>query len=168
MEFDDLIRSRFSVRSFKSDEISDEFKRVIVEAGILAPTAKNNQPEIIYVVESKEGLDLIDSVTPCRYNAPVCMIVCSDMNKVYKNGDFNTAYIDASIVATHMILEAKNLDIDSCWIQSFDPKVLKEKFEIEDNLEPICILDFGYRTDNCKPSPMHSSRKSYFDVARMM
>lgn len=168
MVFEELIRNRFSVRSFKSDFIPDELKRVIVEAGIMAPTAKNNQPEIIYIVESEEGLNLIDSVTPCRYNAPVCMIVCCDTNKVFKNEEFSTTQIDASIVATHMMLEATNLGIDSCFTLSFDPKEVKKKFEMEDNLVPVCIIDFGYRTDNCKPSPMHESRKTYFETARMM
>lgn len=166
--FEQLVKKRFSARSFKNDYIPDELIRVIVECGIAAPTAKNNQPEIVYVVRSDEGLAKIDKLTPCRYNAPVCMIICSDRDVAYKNGDFSTYQIDASIVATHMMLEATNLGINSCWIQSFDPKEVKSLFEMEDNLEPVCILNFGYKTDACNPSPMHNTRKSYFDVARMV
>ena len=168
INFDQLIKKRFATRSFKSDNIRDELIRVIVEAGIAAPTAKNNQPEIIYVVRSEDGLAKIDKLTPCRYNAPVCMIVCADKDVAYRNGDFSTYQIDASIVATHMILEATNLGINSCWVQSFDASAVKEIFEIEDNIEPVCILNFGYKTDACTPSPMHNERKDYFEVARMV
>ena len=52
----------------------------ILEAGRLAPTAKNIQPQKIYVACSKEALDKIDQVSPCRYGAPIVLIVCSDKN----------------------------------------------------------------------------------------
>ena len=130
LDFEQLIKNRFSTRSFKSDDIRDELIRVIVEAGISAPTAKNNQPEIIYVVRSEEGLAKIDKLTPCRYNAPVCMIVCADKDVAYSNGEFSTYQVDASIVATHMILEATYLGINSCWVQSFDPDDFQDLLEI--------------------------------------
>ena len=78
MEFERVIRERFSARKFKNDLISDELINKILEAGNLAPTAKNSQPQKIYVVKSKEGLEKIDKASPCRYNAPVCIIVASD------------------------------------------------------------------------------------------
>ena len=75
MEFEKVIKERFSVRKFKDDKVSEELIQKILEAGNLAPTAKNYQPQKIYVVMSKEGLEKIDKASPCRYNAPVCLIV---------------------------------------------------------------------------------------------
>ena len=66
MEFEDVIKGRFSARKFKDDMISDDLINKILEAGNLAPTAKNNQPQKIYIVKSKEGLNKIDKASPCR------------------------------------------------------------------------------------------------------
>ena len=113
MLFEDVIRKRFSARSFKDTEIDEKLIIKILEAGNVAPTAKNLQPQKIYVVKSKEGLQKIDKVTRCRYNAPVCLIVASDKNIAWSNGNYTTFEMDASIVATHMLLEATNIGIDN-------------------------------------------------------
>ena len=76
MEFDIVIKERFSTRSFKSNVVSDEIINKILEVNNYAPTAKNMQPQKIYVVKSIEGLNKIDQVSPCRYNAPVVLKYC--------------------------------------------------------------------------------------------
>ena len=55
----------------------------ILEAGRLAPTAKNLQGQRIYVVQSAEGLAKIDALTPCRYGAPTVLVVAYDKNSVF-------------------------------------------------------------------------------------
>ena len=61
MEYEKVIKERFSTRKFKNDKVSDETLKKILEAGNFAPTAKNIQPQKIYVVRSEEGLKKIDS-----------------------------------------------------------------------------------------------------------
>ena len=164
MEFEKVIRERFSVRKFKDDSVSDELINKILEAGNLAPTAKNNQPQKIYVVKSKNGLNKIDKASPCRYNAPVCLIVASDKNIAWSKGNYSTYEMDACIVATHMMLEATNLGVDNIWIEMFDKSVLKQEFNLDENIEPICLIPLGYRTDDCTPSPMHNKRKDLSEI----
>ena len=164
MEFEKVIRERFAVRKFKDNLISDELINEILEAGNLAPTAKNLQPQKIYVVKSKEGLDKIDKASPCRYNAPVCLIVASDKNVAWSKDNYSTYEMDACIVATHMMLEATNLGIDNIWIEMFDKKILKQEFNLGENIEPICLIPLGYKTDDCKPSPMHNTRKDLSEI----
>lgn len=159
MEFDKVIRERFSVRKFKSDLVSDDLINKILEAGRLAPTAKNNQPQKIYVVRLKEGLEKIDKASPCRYNAPVCLIVASDKNIAWSKENYSTYEMDACIVATHMMLEATNLGVDNIWIEMFDKNILKQEFDMSENIEPICLIPLGYKDDLCVPSPMHGQRK---------
>ena len=60
MEFEDIIRKRTSVRKFSNIKLEQEKLDKILEAGRVAPTAKNNQPIKIYIVNSKEGIDKID------------------------------------------------------------------------------------------------------------
>lgn len=164
MEYEKLIRERFSTRKFKDDMVSDELITKILEAGNVAPTAKNYQPQKIYVVKSSDGIEKIDKATKCRYNAPVVLIVASDKNIAWSNGDYSTFEMDATIVATHMMLEATNLGVDNIWIELFDKNMLKEEFDIPDNIEPICLMPIGYKTDDCTPSPLHSMRKDLNEI----
>lgn len=66
---------------------------------------------------------------------------------------------DASIVATHMILAAKNAGVNSCWINFFDPEVAARELGFPVNEEVLMLLDLGYAADGAKPLPLHSQRK---------
>ena len=88
MEFEKVIRERKATRLFSNKKIEKEVLNNILEAGRIAPTAKNIQPIKIYVVESEEGIKKIDKCTPCRYKAPTVLIVCGDKDKAFnKNGE---------------------------------------------------------------------------------
>ena len=81
-----------------------------MEAGRVAPTAKNLQEQHIYVVQSENVLAAIDKVTPCRYGAPVVLVVAYNKNNVftYPGEKRDSGIEDASIVATHVLLAAYN------------------------------------------------------------
>ena len=116
MEFEKVVKDRFSVRMFQDKMVDDAIIKKILEVGRLAPTAKNLQPQKIYVVRSKNGIEKIDKVTRCRYGAPVCLLVCSNKDVAWAIGDYSSYEMDASIVATMMMLEATNLGVDNIWI----------------------------------------------------
>ncbi len=161
MEFSKVIRERYSCRSFDSKRIEREKLAEILEAGRLAPTAKNLQEQHIYVVESKEGLEKIDRITPCRYNALTVLVVCYDRNNVfvYPGEKRDSGTEDATVVAAHMMLAAKDEGIESCWINFFDPQKAKEELSLPENEEAVMILDLGYAKEETKPLPTHSKRK---------
>lgn len=166
MEFNDVIRKRTATRKFSDKKISKEDIEKILEAGNLAPTAKNYQPQFIYVVASDEGLKNIDKITPCRYNAKCCLLVCSDKEKAFQKDEYSTYEIDATIVATHMILEATNLNIDSTWIEAFNHQETKKAFNIDNNLEPVCIVNLGYKAEDCPKNPLHNQRKNIDEIVK--
>ena len=166
MEFEKVIRERFSARGFKNEIVSDELITKVLEAGQVAPTAKNQQPQKIYVVKSSEGLNKIDQVSPCRYNAPIVLLVCSDKDVAWSKENYSTYEMDATIVATHMILEATNVGLNSVWVEMFDKNKTKEIFELEKNIEPICLIAMGYKEDGVVPSPMHTSKKSLEETVK--
>lgn len=168
MEFNDVIRKRTVTRKFSDKKISGEDIEKILEAGNLAPTAKNYQPQFIYVVASDEGLENIDKVSPCRYNAKCCLLVCSDKEKAFRKDEYSTYEIDATIVATHMILEATNLNIDTTWIEAFNHQETKKIFNISDNLEPVCIINLGYKADDCPENPLHNQRKNIDEIVKYL
>ena len=164
MELEKVIEERFSVRRFSTRKVEKEKLDKILHYGNIAPTAKNIQPQRIFVVETEEGLEKIDRISKCRYNAPTVLIICSDLDEVYKDEFGDTADIDASIVLTHMMLEAYNLGVDSVWVDLFDHIKIKEEFNIPERCKPVAIMPIGYREEGVVPSPMHSTYKDINDI----
>ncbi len=158
MEYDKLIKERCSIRRFTDEVVSDDKLEKILIAGNLAPTAKNTQPQRIYVVKSEEGIKKIDEITNCRYHAPIVLVFCCNMDEVCQLDVGDTSDIDVSIVATHMMLEATNIGVDSCWVDLFDHIKIKEVLNLGDNIKPVAIMPIGYRK-NIGPSPLHDKKK---------
>ncbi|HJG07034.1 MAG TPA: nitroreductase family protein [Megamonas hypermegale] len=161
MEFTEVVKNRYSCKKFNDSKITAQQLNEILEAGRLAPTAKNLQEQHIYVVQSEEGLAKIDKVTPCRYGATTVLVVAFDKNNVftYPGGKRNSGIEDASIVATHMILAAHNAGVDSCWINFFDPEVLAKELNLPENEEVLMLLNLGFAAEGTKALPNHFSRK---------
>ncbi|MBE6129647.1 MAG: nitroreductase [Erysipelotrichaceae bacterium] len=161
MELKKVIKVRFSCKKYSDRQVEDEKIQAILEAGRLAPTAKNLQEQRIYVVQSPEALAKIDTVTPCRYNAPTVLVVAYDRDNVftYPGEKRDSGTEDATIVATHMILAAADEGVDSCWINFLDPDKAKEALGLPENEEVLMFMDLGYAAEGAGPLPNHSSRK---------
>ena len=162
MDFQQVIRERFSVRQYSDRAVEQEKIDAILEAGRIAPTAKNLQPFKIYVIKSEESLRKIDKVSPCRYWANIVLLVCWDQELAYVNNRWwhSTVEMDACIVATHMVLEATNQWLGNIRIELFDRDMLRNEFDLPDNLIPICLLPIWYKAEDCPMNPSHNVRKS--------
>ncbi|MBR3198518.1 MAG: nitroreductase family protein [Bacilli bacterium] len=160
MDFEEIIRKRTAIRKYSDKKLEKEKLNKILEAGNLAPTAKNNQPFKIYVIETDEGLKKVDEASPCRYNAQTVLLVCGDKNEAFHKEDYSTYEMDCSIVTTHMMLEATNLGVDNVWVEMFDQNMIRDLFEIPENLIPVCLLMLGYKADDAKANEAHSIRKN--------
>ena len=162
MHFMEVVANRFSCKKYDgSRPVEPEKLRAVLEAGRLAPTAKNLQEQHVYVVQSPEELAKIDSVTPCRYGAPTCLVVTYDKNHVftYPGGQRDSGVEDAAIVATHMLLASATAGLDSCWVNFFDPEKVKEALALSESEQVVMILDLGYGAAGTKPLANHASRK---------
>lgn len=157
MSFLELAESRYSVRDFSSREVSDEIIGKILDAARLAPTAVNYQPQHLYVVKSPEAVAKLNGLR-ALYGAPLAIIVCYDENIVWKNSRSgkDSGDTDTAIVTTHMMLEAWEQGVGSCWMCAFSPKDVREAFEIPAGIEPVHILALGYPSDSCRPSERHT------------
>lgn len=162
MTYQEIVTNRFSCKRFDaSRQISKEQLDAILEAGRVAPTAKNLQEQRIYVCQSAEVLAKLDSITPCRYDAPTCLVVAYDKNNVftYPGDKRNSGIEDATIVATHMLLAAESVGVNSCWINFFDPDQLAATLALPENEEVLMILDLGFALEGVGPMQNHFSRK---------
>lgn len=160
MDFLELASKRYSARSFREIPVPQTAVDQILMAGKAAPTAHNNQPQKILVVQSEKGLQALKKCTECHYHAPLALIVCYDRDKSWKRvyDGKDSGDIDASIVATHMMMEAADLGIGSTWLMYFIPEAVRAEFELPDSVEPVVILVMGY-TD-AEPSQDHFSRRN--------
>ena len=158
--FMDLARQRFAVREYKQTPVEQAKLDSILEAGRLAPTAKNVQPQHIYVLQSPEAIAKINELTRCAYGAPVVFLVCYDADLVWTKEDgTNSGDMDCSIVGTHMMMEATELGLGTCWVKWFDPAQVAAAFELPANHKPSFLMPCGYASENAKPSDHHFSRK---------
>lgn len=168
MEFNEVVKNRYSCKKYDGRKVEKDKLNQILEAGRLAPTAKNLQEQKIYVIESEEGLAKIDKATPCRYGASTVLVVAFDKNNVfvYPGEKRNSGVEDATIVATHMMLAATNIGVDSCWLNFFDPDKLAKDLGLPENEEILMIMDLGYATTDTKPLDNHNKRKSIDETVK--
>lgn len=160
--FINLATERYSVRSFTDQKVEQDKLDLILRAGQVAPTAVNKQPQKIYVLRSEEAIRKIKSVSPCIYGAPQVFLVCYDENICWKNNGndgHSSGEMDATIVLTHMMLQAAELGIGTCWVCYFDMKKTAELFDLPDHIKPMALMPFGYPAKNSKPAAMHSKRR---------
>ena len=162
MEFKEVIKNRYSCKKFGNQAVEEEKLTAVLEAGRLAPTAKNLQEQHVYVLQSADALAKIDAVTPCRYGAPVVLVVAFDKNNVftYPGGKRDSGAEDAAIVATHMILAAANEGLDSCWVNNFDSEKAAKALSLPENEEILMLMDIGHAAEGAGPLENHGRRKA--------
>ena len=170
MEFKEVIQKRYSCKKYSGRPVEPEKLTAILEAGRLAPTAKNLQEQHVYVIQSPEGLAKIDAVTPCRYNAGTVLVVAYDSENVfaYPGGKYDSGAEDATIVATHLTLAAADEGVDSCWVNFFDPDRLAELLGLPEKEKILMALDLGYAAEDAGPLPNHGSRKPLEETVTYM
>ena len=171
MTFLELAKSRYSVRSFQDQPIQEEHMRQILEAGHVAPTACNNQPQKIYIAQSPEAREKLASVCRCTFGAPVILVVCYDRTRDWKNKlqpGYESGQTDAAIVCTHMMLEAAELGIGSCWVGYFNADRVSEVLGLPENVRVSALLPMGYPADDAKPLPLHSAFREMDEIVTVI
>ena len=167
MTFQELAHARYSVRSFQDRPIEEEHLNLILEAGRVAPTACNFQPQKIYVAKSEESRAKLASVCRCTFDAPVVLVVCYDRNRDWKNKlmpGYESGETDAAIVCTHMMLQAFELGIGSCWVGYFNPQVVAETLGLPENVTVSALLPMGDPAEDAQPLPLHEQVREFADT----
>jgi len=169
-DFMTLARERYSVRKLKSDPIPEEAIAAIVEAGRIAPTAANRQPQRIFVLKSQEALDKLKLCTRSHFNCPLAFIIAFDKNECWVRpfDGKGSGDIDASIVTTHMMLAAWDLGIGSTWVMFYEPDKVQANFDIPENLETTAILVMGYAADDAEPAKGHLEKKPEAETVQVL
>ncbi|MDD4212613.1 MAG: nitroreductase family protein [Bacilli bacterium] len=157
MDFLELAKARYSVRKFSSEPVRKVDLNLILKAGHLAPTACNKQPQHIIVIDTTEGLSQLKKCTTSHFNCSLAFLVCYDTTQcwVREFDGKNSGEVDASIVATHMMLEAASIGVGSTWVMHFIPEAIVEEFSLPPHIIPVAILVMGYPALDAHPSSLH-------------
>lgn len=160
MDFMELAQARYSVRRFDERPVEREKLDQVLEAGRLAPTAVDYQPQRILVFDGEDNRQKVKESTKFGFNAPVYLLVCYDRNESWKRADgCDYGPVDCAIVVTHMMLAAASLDLGTTFVGDFDSAAIAEQFCLPPYLEPVALLPLGYKAENNAPAPMHTRRK---------
>ena len=170
MELQQAIKTRRSIRQYSAEEITQEQLQTIINAGMLAPSAGNQQPWHYIVVKDRAKLDRIPEFHPyCKMitNAPVAIVVCGDPEGK-KWADFWVQ--DCSAAVQNILLAATDLGIGSVWTGVYPEERrmigCRALFEIPSQVIPFAIIPLGFpkqveafvEKERFNPQLMHQER----------
>ena len=171
MDFMTLAEKRYSVRKYMQKPVEAEKLQAILEAGRLAPTGANRQPQKVYVLQSPEMIDRFKSVCKHHYGAPIVLLVCADENIAWHspwNETYNCAEIDISIVITFMMMEAVELGLGTLLVRGFNPQDLATALELPKQWKPMCGLLIGYEAQDSQPHALHFANKELSELVEIL
>lgn len=164
--FFDLIDTRHSVRAYRNATLPDYIVDKILTAATKAPSAKNLQSYMIFVIQKKEDKKRLVTATHEQNfieAASAILIFCADLNSAKVAGVRGTKLYciqDATIACTYSQLAAHALGLSSVWVGSFDENLVRRMFSIDKNLRPVSILVVGFADEE----PERRSRKSPSEI----
>lgn len=166
MDFEKVIKERYSVRKFENKHLEKEVIDKILSAGHIAPTGCNFQPQRILVLNTDHAVEKLKKCTKCHFDAPCAMLVCYNKDETWTRAYDGaiSAPVDASIVTTHMMLQAQSSGVGTCWVMHFDPNAMREEFNIPENIIPHALLVMGYPHKDAAPIEMHSKFRPMEEV----
>jgi nitroreductase len=151
------ITKRRSVRNYQSREIEEEKLNLVLEAARLAPSAKNFQEWRFIVIRDKENRCKVKAAANNQMfieQAPIVIVCCAETDSyVMRCGQL--AYpIDLAIAIEHMVLEATEEGLGTCWIGSFYEDKMRAVLNIPAHIKVVGLLTLGY------PVPEQPGKKS--------
>ncbi len=157
MNFSELIQKRRSVRKYSDRPVAKEDLLKCLEAARIAPSACNSQPWHYIVIDEPELRKRVAarifsglySMNEFAKEAPVLVAVVSEKMKFLAAVGSQVrgtqyALMDVGIACEHLILQAQELGIGSCWMGWFDEKALKEELRISGNKKIDIVISLGY------------------------
>jgi nitroreductase len=171
MSFLELAKDRFSVKQFTDRPVEKEKLDQILKAGNIAPTAANKQCQRIYVIQSEEGIKKINELSACIYGAKTVLMIGYDSAEEWKNPlqeGIHSGDQDASIVATHLMLEAWDLGVGSCWVNYFPNDAVAKAFGLPESEKVVLLLPLGYAPEGAEPLPTHFACKPIEDTVKYL
>lgn len=168
MNFLDLVKKRYSVRSYEQRAIEKEKMDYIMECVRLAPSAVNFQPWRFIILTDNELMDAVKSTYKREWiqSAPCIIVACTNheesWHRRFDNKDH--ADIDVSIAIEHLCLAAAEQGLGTCWVCNFDAALCRQVMSLPENIEPVALIPIGYPTETEIPE---KKRKSMEEITHL-
>ena len=165
MEFSELIKTRYSVREYKTDPIPDEVLGKVLDAARLAPTAANRQAFQIIVIHTDRAADKLLEIYGQKWFVQPPLVICAcgvPSDNWVRSDARNYVDVDVAIVMDHLILAAANEGLGTCWIGAFDPSAARRVLGLPNDIEPLAFTPLGYPAGQ----PREKKRKTIGDLVR--
>jgi len=163
----DLMRARYSLRSFADRPVDRDTLLPVLEAARIAPSACNNQPWHFLVIQDPATRAALSACYPRDWlrTAPVVIVCCAEPAKAWRRHDGkNHADIDVAIAVDHLTLAAAEAGLGTCWICAFDVAKAKTLLQLPAGIEPVALIPIGYPAQDAAPAAMHARRKSVAEI----
>ena len=168
MEFTELINTRESVRNYDPEKpVPKEIIERILNAGRIAPSAKNLQPWKFIIISSSP---LLEKVKECYRrdwirDAPHIIVAIGLKEEAWVRAydGYNSVETDVTIAMTHIILAAENEGVGACWIAAFDPACMREVIKPAEGQVIFGMIPLGYQKPGFK-KVLAKKRKSLDEV----
>lgn len=155
MNFLDLVKKRYSVRSYLPRAIEADKMNYIMECVRLAPSAVNFQPWHFSIVTDSEKLSKLKSAYAREWieSVPCIIVACVDHREAWhrKSDGKDHSDIDISIAVEHLCLAAAEQGLGTCWVCNFDVPRCREVMNLPENWEPVVLISIGYATEDDIP-----------------
>lgn len=155
MNFLDLVKKRYSVRSYLPRAIEADKMNYIMECVRLAPSAVNFQPWHFSIVTDSEKLSKLKSAYAREWieSVPCIIVACVDHREAWhrKADGKDHSDIDISIAVEHLCLAAAEQGLGTCWVCNFDVPHCREVMNLPENWEPVVLIPIGYATEDDIP-----------------
>lgn len=153
MDFKDLVKARKSVRRYSDQQVEEDKIMKILEAARLAPSWANKQCWSYIVIRNKETIAEIATKGTGVLNswlkkAPVIVVACGNPKESGSRNDMDYFLVDIGISMEHIMLQAADLDLGTCWIGWFDERQMGRILGIPDNLKIVAFTPIGYPADD--------------------
>lgn len=165
MEVIDAINARSSVRAYNSTPVSRDTLNRILESARLAPSAMNYQPWHFIVVTDREKRTAMSKARYAGFldESPVVIVGCGDRKK---SPDWHV--VDVTIALQNMVMTATAEGLGTCWIGSFDEKMIREMLKIPDCWAIVALLAVGYPRKKTNLTALITRSKSRKDMATIV
>jgi len=163
------IKKRRSVRGYLDRAIPKHILDRVLEAARLAPTAANKQPfKLILVTDKLTKSKLVEASRKQTFiaEAPIVVVGCAFSEESYQNigGTHTSEEIDVSVVFDHLMLQAAEEGLGTCWIGAFDENKIKEILNIPSSVKVIGLTPLGYQSEKEFKPGKHLERKPLSEI----
>ncbi|GAI19161.1 unnamed protein product [marine sediment metagenome] len=161
----DVIQKRQSVRKYKEDPIPEKALMRVLEAARLAPSGKNFQPWKFIIVKDKALKEKLAQASAGQFfmaEAPIIIVGCGFPDNCYAHmGRYMKSWsVDVTIALEHLMLQAQEEGLGTCWIGSFEEEEVKAILNIPEDVKVLALTPLGYPDE----IPRFRGRKSLDEI----